>query len=179
MTFRSAWHKDEIIASLEQTWISPTALCRECVWLGEMVASIETGMVWTSDICIVIHVLTDTLPNYMNILHPWLLLDWTRLRVSSALRGVPPNLIVTFPCRTRWHLVDVPSSIILSGKWLFLISSVMVYSNSEGLGEGKVWKTKWNISASMYTIIHIPGLFSCSMFWVFHISKFNSFPDVF
>lgn len=50
----------------------------------------------------------------------------------SPPRGVPPNLIVTFPYRTRWHLVDILSPIILSGKRLFLISYVMVYRNSEG-----------------------------------------------
>lgn len=67
----------------------------------------------------------------------------------SALQGVPPKLIVTFPYRTRWHLVDFLSPIILSGRWLFLISCVMVCRNSVGPGEGKVWGTAWNISDPM------------------------------
>lgn len=99
----------------------------------------------------------------------------------SALRGVPPNLIVTFPYRTRWHLVDFFSPIILSGKWLFLISHVMVYGNSEGPGEGNVWGgTVWNISGP--TVVSAPvsasqSLFSWTLVWLFHISVFDSFPD--
>lgn len=103
-----------------------------------------------------------------------LALDSCRLQLGklspSAPRGVPPNLIVTFPYRTRWHLVDFFCPIILAGKWLFLISHVMVYGNSEGPGEGNVWGEPYETSVVHRSYLHrylpprvcFPGLwFGC------------------
>ena len=81
------------------------------------------------------------------ILHHSSLLQHGKLS-PWALQGVPPNLIVAFPYRTRWHLVDFLSSIILSGKWLFPTSCVMVYRENEGLwwgqGLGNRIKHQWS-----------------------------------
>lgn len=73
----------------------------------------------------------------------WMVQTFTRFTVMHAgtepgklsaldLQGVPSSLIVfALPYRHQWHLVDLLSTIILSGKGLFLISWAMVYRKRE------------------------------------------------
>lgn len=114
-----------IVASilLCTVWISFTHFwCKACTYT----------YIRPHSMCIVLH---------SSLLQPGKLSPW-------ALQGVPPNLIVAFPYRTRWHLVDFLSSIILSGKWLFPTSCVMVYRENEGLwwgqGLGNRIKHQWS-----------------------------------